>query len=100
VRDLLEEMEGQIGLLLDFGNWKGDRKYADLAQIAPFAASTHCKAHFPEAGQMDQDDFTRCLNICRDAGFSGPHSLIFDGPGDEWDSLDQMQEIVLPYVAP
>lgn len=99
VRDLLEEMEGQLGLLLDFGNWHGDRKYDDLPQIAPFAESTHAKANFPVAGQMDREDFTRCLDICRNAGFTGPHSLIFDGPGDEWDSLDQMQEVVRPYVA-
>ncbi|MDQ2798449.1 MAG: sugar phosphate isomerase/epimerase [Armatimonadota bacterium] len=98
VQDLLEEMEGQLGLLLDFGNWHGDRKYDDLPQIAPFAESTHAKAHFPAAGQMDREDFTRCLDICRNAGFTGPHSLIFDGPGDEWDSLDQMQEVVRPYV--
>ena len=94
---LLEELEGQIGLMLDFGNWKGARKYDDLAQIAPYASSTHAKAHYPAAGQIDRADFTRCLDLCRDAGFSGPHSLIFDGlltEGGEWASLDAMQEIV------
>lgn len=101
VLELLEELEGQVGLMLDFGNWKGDRKYADLPQIAPFASSTHCKAHYPAAGQIDLADFTRCLDICRNANFTGPHSLIFDGPltaGGEWESLDQMREIVLPYL--
>ncbi len=100
VLDLLGEMEGELGLLLDFGNWQGARKYNDLAQIAPFASSTHAKAQFPAAGQMDREDFVRCLELCRDAGFSGPHSLIFDGPGDEWASLDLMREVVLPYLAP
>ncbi|MBV9849069.1 MAG: sugar phosphate isomerase/epimerase [Armatimonadetes bacterium] len=102
VLELLEELEGQVGLMLDFGNWKGERKYDDLAQIAPFASSTHCKADYPAAGQINRADFTRCLDICRDAGFSGPHSLIFDGPltdGGEWASLDEMQEIVRPYLA-
>jgi sugar phosphate isomerase/epimerase len=103
VLELLEELEGQVGLMLDFGNWKGERKYDDLAQIAPYAASTHCKAHYPAAGEIDLTDFTRCLNICREAGFTGPHSLIFDGPlvsgGNEWTSLDQMREIVLPFLA-
>lgn len=99
---LLEELEGQVGLMLDFGNWKGERKYDDLPQIAPYASSTHCKANYPAAGQIDLADFTRCLDICRDAGFAGPHSLIFDGPltdGGEWASLDEMQEIVRPYLA-
>jgi sugar phosphate isomerase/epimerase len=95
---LLESLDGAIGLMLDFGNWKGERKYADLAQIAPFATSTHAKADFPAVGQMDRDDFTRCLDLCHSAGFSGPHSLIFDGPidvtYDEWASLDQIQSMV------
>ena len=100
---LLEELEGRLGLMLDFGNWKGERKYDDLPQIAPFAGSTHCKADYPAVGQINRSDFTRCLDICRDAGFSGPHSLIFDGPIDspngEWASLDEMREIVLPYIS-
>ncbi len=90
--------------MLDFGNWRGERKYADLAQIAPLATSTHAKADFPAAGRMDRDDFTRCLDLCRDAGFSGPHSLIFDGPldadEDEWASLDQIRAAVTPYLTP
>jgi hypothetical protein len=28
----------------------------------------------------------------------GPHILIYDSPGDEWEGLDRMREIVLPYV--
>lgn len=95
---LLEDMQGRIGLKLDFGNWPGERKFADLPQIAPLAECTHAKAHFPAAGEMDRADFTRCLDICRDAGFAGPHILIFSDPGDEWESLDQMREVVRPYV--
>ncbi len=95
---LLERLEGRVGLKLDFGNWPGDRKYADLPQIAPLAETTHAKAHFTAPGQMDTEDFTRCLDICRNAGFSGPHSLIFDGPidgaQDEWASLEQIKAAV------
>lgn len=99
---LLDSLHGGLGLMLDFGNWKGERKYADLAQIASRATSTHAKADFPEVGRMDRDDFTRCLDLCHDAGFTGPHSLIFDGPldamHDEWTGLDQIQEVVRPYL--
>jgi hypothetical protein len=38
------------------------------------------------------------LDICRAAGFAGPHVLIFSDPGDEWESLDAMREVVRPYV--
>ena len=97
---LLEDMQGRVGLKLDFGNWPGERKYADLPQIAPLAECTHAKASFASPGEMDRADFTRCLDICRDANFAGPHILIFDSPGDEWESLDQMRQVVQSYLAP
>ena len=99
---LLETLNGRLGLKLDFGNWPGPRKFDDLPQIARLAETTHAKAHFTAPGQMDAEDFTRCLDICRDANFSGPHSLIFDGPikgsQDEWASLDQIKVTVQPYL--
>ena len=94
---LLERMEGRVGLKVDFGNWPDDRKHRDLPLIAHLAETTHAKAHFPQAGTMDTDDFGRCLDICRAAGFAGPHSLIFDGPGDEWSSIDRIRDFVLSY---
>jgi sugar phosphate isomerase/epimerase len=95
---LMEDMGGRVGLKLDFGNWPGERKYADLPKIASLAECTHAKAAFPAPGEMNREDFTRCLDICRDAGFEGPHILIFDSLGDEWTSLDQMREVVQPYI--
>jgi len=95
---LLETLDGAVGLKLDFGNWPGERKHADLPKIAPFAASTHAKAAFSAPGEMDTEDFARCLSLCREAGFAGPHILIFSDPGEEWASLDQMQEFTRPYL--
>jgi len=86
-RALLDRLGGEVGLCVDFGNYKGPRKYQDLAAIMPRAGSIHAKAHFPEAGQMDRDDFVRCLDLSRDAGFSGPSKIIVYGPGDEQISL-------------
>ena len=98
VRTLLERLDGRVGLKLDFGNWPDDRKHNDLPLIADLAECTHAKAHFPAPGQMDAADFTRCLGLCRDADFAGPHILIFSDPGDEWASLEQMRDAALPYV--
>ena len=95
---LIEQMKGQVGLKLDFGNWPADRKFHDLPQIAPLAECTHAKATFPTPGQMDSKDLIRCLDICRDANFTGPHILIFDNPGDEWAALDQMRDAVASYL--
>jgi len=98
VRTLLDRLDGRVGLKLDFGNWPVDRKHNDLPLIADLAECTHAKAHFHAPGQMDTADFKRCLDLCTEVKFAGPHILIFSDPGDEWQSLDQMRDAVLPYV--
>jgi sugar phosphate isomerase/epimerase len=91
---ILNLCEGEVGLCADFGNFEGPDKYDDLAAILPRATSVHAKADFPAVGQMDREDFTRCLGLARDAGFAGPYSLIFSSPGDEWEGVDQTREVV------
>ena len=100
---LLDEMEGDVGLCADFGNWSGPDKYEKLAQILPRADSLHAKCRFADAPAsretMDRDDFTRCLNLVRDADFSGPFTLIYDSPdADEWRALALYLPEVEPYL--
>jgi sugar phosphate isomerase/epimerase len=98
VRQIMEALEGRISLCLDFGNWKGEGKYRDLAAIAPYAESCHTKAHF-EKGLIDRQDYERCLEITRQAGFDGPYTLIFESPEpDNWEGLAIEKEVVLPYL--
>ena len=99
VLTLLDSLDGEVGFCLDFGNWTGETKYADLEAIAPRADSCHTKAHFPAPGEMDKEDYVRCLDLTQDAGFSGPHTLIYDGPGDdEWEGLSIEREVVQSYL--
>jgi sugar phosphate isomerase/epimerase len=98
VLGLLDRLEGEVGLNVDFGNYSGPTKYDDLTAIMPRATSIHAKADFPAAGQMDRNDFCRCLEISRQAGFSGPYTMIFDGPGEEWTSLEMIQQEIRPYL--
>ena len=96
---LLDDLEGRVGFCFDFGNWKGSTKYDDLIAIAPRAESCHSKAHFTSGWEMDRDDFSRCLEIVSDVGFSGPHTLVYDGPGDdEWEGLALEREVVEPFL--
>jgi sugar phosphate isomerase/epimerase len=95
---ILDLCEGGVGLCADFGNFHGPTKYDELAAILPRADSVHAKAHYPQAGEMERDDFVRCLELSRQAGFSGPYSLIFDGPGSEWDSLEEIKGVVERYT--
>jgi sugar phosphate isomerase/epimerase len=95
---ILDCTAGAVGLCADFGNYGGPTKYDDLAAILPRAWSIHAKASFSAPGNMDESDFLRCLDLSRDARFSGAYVLIFNSAGDERASLLQMAEIVRPYL--
>jgi sugar phosphate isomerase/epimerase len=100
VHALLGRLDGQVGLCLDFGNWSGPGKYDDLAAIAPLAESCHAKAQFVGPGEADGEDYRRCLDLTRTAGFRGPYTLIYDGPDDDEPAgLTLERELVRPYLA-
>jgi sugar phosphate isomerase/epimerase len=88
---LLDRLDGEVGLCGDFGNYGGDTKYADLAAILSRADSVHAKAHFNEDGTMEREDFNRCLELAKTANFSGPYTLIFEGPQSEWEGISLIQ---------
>ncbi|GCE46050.1 sugar phosphate isomerase/epimerase [Thermosporothrix hazakensis] len=98
VHALFERLNGHVGLCLDFGNWHGETKYADLRSIAPYAESCHAKAYFSETG-IDHDDYLACLELLQEAGFSGPYTLIYDDADpDEWGGLLQEMHLIQPYL--
>jgi sugar phosphate isomerase/epimerase len=84
---VLDRLEGKVGLLGDFGNWKGAGKYDALSQIFGRAELCHAKATFID-GDLDAEDYGRCVDLAEAAGYTGPCTLIFDNdlPG-EWDGL-------------
>lgn len=99
VHTVFEQLHKRIGLCFDFGNWSGPNKYENLRSIASYAESCHAKAHFSAEDVLDTTDYTRCLDITREAGFSGPYTLIYDGPNpDEWAGLAREREIIAPYL--
>jgi sugar phosphate isomerase/epimerase len=96
VNDLLDRLEGRIGLLMDFGNWTGPGKYEQLAAIAGRAELCHAKASFID-GDLDAEDFGRCIDLAETAGYAGPYTLIFDSelPVNEWDGLATERDFIL-----
>ena len=88
VNTLLDATGDRVGLLIDLGNWSGPDKYEQLARIAGRAEACHAKCRFDAHGP-DKDDYQRALQVLKDADFSGPMVLIYDGPSDdEWGMLD------------
>ena len=98
---ILELCEGRVGLCADFGNYRGDDRYEELAAIFPKADSAHVKAIYGNRGQPDEDEFRHSLGMLSEAGFDGPMSLIFDTPlhGDstEWDNLAQLRMVAASF---
>lgn len=90
---LIELTEGRVPLCLDFGNWRGPGKYAELAAIAPHAVTVHAKCAF-DAGLPDAADFVRCCQLLRDVKYAGTLALIYDGESpDEWALLDVERDL-------
>jgi hypothetical protein len=77
-----------VGLNGDLGNWAAPAKYAGLADIMRRAEICHAKANYDAAG-MNADDYRKCLEASRQAGYAGPYTLIYDSPffADEWDGI-------------
>ncbi|MBI4922779.1 MAG: sugar phosphate isomerase/epimerase [Devosia nanyangense] len=94
VHHVLDALEGRLGLLGDFGNWKGAGKYADLAAIFGRAELSHAKASFID-GDLDEADYGKCVDLAEAAGYTGPYTLIFDSeiPG-EWHGLAIEREFI------
>ncbi|KQN78371.1 sugar phosphate isomerase/epimerase [Devosia sp. Leaf64] len=95
VHEVLDRLEGRIGLLGDFGNWSGPTKYQDLASIFPRAELCHAKATFAD-GQLDEADYAACLSAAEGAGYKGPYTLIFDADHPhEWTGLAEERDFIL-----
>ncbi|MFP3544223.1 TIM barrel protein [Rhizobium sp. SIMBA_035] len=85
---LLDGLDGKIGLNGDLGNWAAPAKYAGLADIMGRAELCHAKADYSASG-LGSDDYGKCLETSRSAGYAGPFTLIYDSPffADEWDGI-------------
>jgi sugar phosphate isomerase/epimerase len=100
VDSVLDRVDGAVGFLADFGNWKGAAKYDALAAVLARAEDTHAKAHFGAPGVIDADDFGRCLAAATAAGYDGPYTLIYESAGDdEWGGVAIERDFVRGYFA-
>lgn len=88
---ILDQCDYDLGLCTDFGNFKGDSKYDDLAAILPRATTVHAKADYTQ-GVLEKEDFSRCMSLSKSVNFDGPYVLIFSDEGEEWPYLQALQE--------
>jgi sugar phosphate isomerase/epimerase len=98
VHHVLDAVGDGLGFLADMGNWHGAAKYAALQSVYGRAELSHTKCHFGESMAMDAHDYGKCLEASVKAGYKGPHTLIFESPGEEWDGLAMERAFVLDYI--
>lgn len=89
----------------DFGNFKPAIRYEGLAKLMPYAIAVHAKLfEFDAAGDEVRFDLPRCMQIVKDAGWTGPMSIEFEGPVgepgkcvDEWDGIVKSKAAITKY---
>ena len=99
VHYVLDALNGEVGFLADTGNWDGPTKYDDLESIYARAELSHTKCSFSSDHGMDREDYRLCLAAAVQAGYRGPHTLIFEGQGDEWRGVELERDFVLDHYA-
>ncbi|UVI27625.1 sugar phosphate isomerase/epimerase family protein [Paenibacillus spongiae] len=95
---LLDNCGDHLGFTSDFGNFKGADKYESLIRTVPRSESIHAKAMTDAEGMPDGTEFVRCLEIVKDAGYEGPITLVYDGPGDMWEGIQRVRALAAPYL--
>jgi sugar phosphate isomerase/epimerase len=94
---LLEGCGEHLGLTSDFGNFKGDGKFSELTLTIPHSESIHAKSQTNADGMPDEAEFVRCLEIVKEAGYEGPLTLVYDGPGDMWEGIERVKKLAASY---
>lgn len=95
---LLEACGEDLGLISDFGNYKGSNKYDELIKTLPLSEMIHAKAQTNEQGLPDAVEFMQCMERVKQAGYEGPITLVYDGPNDMWEGIERVRKLVLPFL--
>ncbi|WP_078394366.1 sugar phosphate isomerase/epimerase family protein [Shouchella patagoniensis] len=88
----------EIGLTSDFGNFSGPEKRASLHSTIPKSQSIHAKAQVRADGEIDETEFESCMDIVKEAKYEGPITIVYDGPKDMWQGIEDVRRIVERYI--
>ena len=95
---LLDAVPG-LGTAPDFGNYREAEREEFLGLMAPRARIVHAKTlDFDADGKMSVYDIARCIDIVKEAGFSGHYSVEFEGKGDQLDGVRRSVDLIRTLV--
>ena len=73
-----------MGALPDFGNFEPETRYQQLEKVAGYAFHCHAKTRtFNQEGEEVGWDTGRCVQIMKDAGYTGCWGIEFEGKFDD-----------------
>lgn len=88
-----------VGTCPDFGNFKGDDMYLQLAKVIPFSYHLHAKFHeFDENGEDTGYSVERVLDLCKASGVDSVLSIEFEGSGDQKEGVRKSRDLLLRYL--
>ncbi|MCY3831410.1 MAG: TIM barrel protein [Chloroflexi bacterium] len=91
---VLADSERDYGLVADFGNCRGPKKYSTLEKLLPRATAIHQWVAVDDDGTLNLEDAKRCLQMARDSGFDGPVMLLGGHPYDVYRGTRDFAEAV------
>jgi sugar phosphate isomerase/epimerase len=105
VVQIIKASGGRVRTAPDFGNFKPAIRFDGLAKLMPYAIAVHAKLfEFDPAGEEMRFDLPRCMQIVKDAGWTGPLSIEFEGPvgepgklADEWEGIAKSKAALAKY---
>lgn len=105
VVEIIKASGGRVRTAPDFGNFGPSIRYEGLAKLMPYAIAVHAKLfEFDAQGEEVRFDLPRCMQIVKDAKWSGPMSIEFEGPvgaagqcADEWDGIGKSKALLKRY---
>ncbi|MBM7840702.1 sugar phosphate isomerase/epimerase [Alkalihalobacillus xiaoxiensis] len=94
----LNEQTAIAGLITDFGNFSGESKLHSIQETLPHSKSIHVKALQLDDGSIDQAELEQCLELVVQGDYSGPLTIVYDGPDDMWSGIKDVEEIAKYYL--
>ncbi|MDQ0207311.1 sugar phosphate isomerase/epimerase family protein [Alkalicoccobacillus murimartini] len=94
----LYEQTDITGLISDFGNFSGPSKFQSLSETIPNSTSIHVKALSNKDGSINKSELLQCLDLVEQANYDGPLTIVYDGPNDMWQGIEEVKEIVQRYI--
>ncbi len=100
VRIMNEVDSPHCRVLADFLNWPPeDDKLENLRKVAPLAFATHAKfLSFDASGESPEIDAGQAVQILRDAGYSNPFGIEYEGETDDHEGVLKSKALLERYA--